>query len=54
MEAELNGPALKYSYRLIDIRDVDGVRLLESAHLGDNIVAVLTRLPDPRAAVAAF
>lgn len=51
MEAELNTPALKHSYRIIDIRDLDGALLLESSHLADNIVAVLTRLPDARAAV---
>lgn len=51
MEAELNEPALRYSYRLIDIRDLDSERLLEISHVGDNIVAILTRLPDERAAV---
>ncbi|HEY7390360.1 MAG TPA: DUF4351 domain-containing protein [Bryobacteraceae bacterium] len=51
MEAELKGPALRYSYRLVDIRELDGERLLESPSVGDNIVAILARLRDPRAAV---
>ena len=51
MQAELRGPALSYSYRLVDIRELDGERLLASPRLGDNIVAILTRLPDVRAAV---
>lgn len=51
MEAELSGAALQYSYHLIDIRDLDGARLLASPRVGDNIVALLTRMPDLRAAV---
>lgn len=51
MEAELNGPSFRYSYRVIDLRELDGERLLASARVGDNIVAVLTRLPDLRSAV---
>jgi predicted transposase YdaD len=51
MEAELNGPALRFSYRLVDIRELDGERLLESPSVGDNMIAILTRLRDPRAVV---
>ena len=51
MEAELRGPALSYSYRIVDIRDLNGERLLESPCVGDNIIAILTRLPDLRAAI---
>ena len=51
MGTELRGPALSYSYRIVDIRDLDGERLLESPRVGDNIVAILTRLPDLRASV---
>jgi hypothetical protein len=51
MSPELNGPALTFKYRLIDIRDLDGRRLLESEHIGDNIIAILTRLADPEAAL---
>jgi hypothetical protein len=51
MEGKLKGPALSYSYRLIDIRELDGERLLKSPRVGDNIVAILTGVPDVRAAV---
>ena len=48
MEAELHGPALDYSYRLVDIRELDGEQLLGSSRVGDNIVAILTRLKNVR------
>jgi len=51
MGSELNGPRLSYSYRIVDIRDLDGERLLASPEVGDNIVAILTSLPDRRATV---
>jgi hypothetical protein len=51
MGSDLNGPKLSYSYRMVDIRDLDGERLLASPEVGDNIVAILTRLPDRRATV---
>jgi hypothetical protein len=51
MKTELRGPALSYSHRLVDIRDVDGERLLASPRVGDNIVAILPRLPDIRGSV---
>lgn len=51
MESELNGPKLSYSYRIVDIRDLDGERLLASPEVGDNIVAILTSLPDRRGTV---
>jgi len=51
MKTELRGPALSYSYRLVDMKDLDGERLLASPRVGDNIVAILTRLPDIRGSV---
>jgi hypothetical protein len=51
MGTELHGPRLQYSYRVVDIRELDGERLLESPQVGDNIVAILTRLTDVRASV---
>lgn len=51
MATEIRSPALNYSYRIVDIRDLDGERLLESPRVGDNIIAILTRLPDLRASV---
>lgn len=51
MGTELRGPRMQYSYRLVDIRELDGERLLASPQVGDNIVAILTRLTDVRASV---
>jgi hypothetical protein len=46
MENELLGPDLSFRYRAVDVRDLDGERLLESDQVGDNIIAILTRLRD--------
>jgi hypothetical protein len=35
----------------VDVRDLDGERLLKSARVDDNIIAVLTRIADQRKAV---
>ena len=35
----------------VDIRELDGERLLESEDVGDNVIAILTRLRDHRDAV---
>jgi hypothetical protein len=51
MESELRGPDLWFRYRTIDIRDLDGERLLESEEAGDNVIAILTRLRDHKDAV---
>jgi hypothetical protein len=48
---QICGPKLSYSYRTVDIRELDGERLLASSEVGDNIVAILTSLPDRRATV---
>jgi hypothetical protein len=48
METALQGPNLDYSYRLIDVRDLDGERLLKSDRVDDNVIALLTRLSDRR------
>ncbi len=54
MEATLRGPRLDYSYRLVDVRELDGERLLRSErvddNVDDNIVALLTRLSNTRQA----
>jgi len=50
MESEIRGPDLFFRYRMIDIRDLDGDRLLESEETGDNIIAILARLRDHKAA----
>jgi hypothetical protein len=51
MAAGLSAPDLSFRYKTVDIRDLDGARLLESESVGDNIIAVLARLQDQREAV---
>ena len=51
MESELRGPDMWFRYRAIDIRELDGDRLLESEEVGDNVIAILARLRDHRDAV---
>jgi len=51
MAATLTGPSLDFRYRAMDIRELDGERLLESARLGDNVIAILARLRDGAEAV---
>ena len=48
LEDTLIGPDLQFRYRLIDVRDLDGERLRESPEMGDNVIAILTRLHDQR------
>ena len=50
MKTELRGPHLEYSFRLVDVRDLDGERLLKTGRVDDNIVGILTRIPDQRQA----
>ena len=51
MDSELRSPDLRYRYRAVDVRDLDGDRLLESEDIGDNIIAILARLRDDKTAV---
>lgn len=51
MSTELVGPGLRFHYELINVKDLDGEGLLRSSNIGDNIFAILTNLPDMRAAV---
>jgi predicted transposase YdaD len=51
MRKKLHHPHLEYSYRLVDVRDLDGKRLLKSGRVDDNIVGLLTRIADQRQAV---
>jgi predicted transposase YdaD len=52
MDSELLGPDVSFRYRMIDIRDLDGDHLLESEETGDNVIAILARLRDHKAAIA--
>ena len=51
MHSELRGPNQWFQYRTVDIRDLDGDRLLESEEVGDNVIAILARLQDDKEAV---
>jgi hypothetical protein len=51
MASELRGPALWFEYRTVDIRELDGDRLLESEEVGDNVIAILARLRDHKEAI---
>src|ERR1022692_4584896 len=51
MEHKLRGVDVSFSYRLIDMRTMDGERLLESEEVGDNVIAILARLRDHKEAV---
>jgi hypothetical protein len=51
MANELRGVDVSFRYRLVDIRDLDGDRLLESDEVGDNVIAILARLRDHKEAV---
>jgi hypothetical protein len=51
MASELRGDDVSFRYRAIDIRELDGERLLESEGVGDNVIAILARLRDHKDAV---
>jgi len=51
MDNELLSPDVSFRYRIVDIRDLDGDRLLESQETGDNVIAILARLRDHEAAI---
>jgi hypothetical protein len=46
MKDRFEGPDFSVRFHLVDIRDLDGERLLASAHMGDNVLAVLTKLSE--------
>jgi len=51
MASELRGDDMWFRYRAIDIRELDGERLLESDEVGDNVIAILAGLRDHKDAV---
>jgi hypothetical protein len=46
MKDRVEGPDVSVRFHMVDIRDLDGERLLASGNLGDNVLAVLTRLSE--------
>lgn len=51
MASQLHADDLWFRYRAVDIRELDGDRLLESPEIGDNVIAILARLRDQPEAV---
>jgi hypothetical protein len=51
MEKALRGSNVWFAYSLIDIRMLDGERLLASDEVGDNVIAILAGLRDDEGAV---
>ena len=51
MKDRVEGPDVSVRFHLVDIRDLDGEQLLASANLGDNVLAILTRLGERPKAV---
>jgi len=51
MKDRLELSRLSFRYRLVDIRDLDGERLLDSDAIGDNIIAILARVRDLHEAI---
>jgi hypothetical protein len=50
MATELRGGGLSFHYEAVDIRSLDGDRLLESEEVGDNVIAILAHLRDHKEA----
>ena len=46
MAPSLEGEGLTFHYGQVDARDMDGSGLIESAQIGDNVIAILTRVRD--------
>ena len=51
MEPGLRLPGLRTRFSLIDISTIDGKGLLESPEIGDNVIAILTRVRNHKAAI---
>jgi predicted transposase YdaD len=51
MQGTLEGHSLAFRFRVVDTRDLDAAPLLASANTEENVIAVLMRLGDERAAV---
>ena len=51
MKNRIEGPDFSVRFHIFDIRDLDGEKLLASACIGDNVLAVLTRLSERPKAV---
>lgn len=54
MEDRVSSDHFRFDCAIIDIREIDSKSLLESPNLGDNVLAVLTRLPSERDGFARY
>ena len=46
MKDRVESPGVSVQFHLVDIRDLDGEKLLASSNIGDNVLAVLTKLSE--------
>ncbi len=51
MKSSLTVRGIRFHYRLVDVREIDGEKLLASRDLKDNVIAILGRLDNPREAI---
>src|SRR5579863_163961 len=51
MKDRIEGPDASVRFHVVDIRDLDGERLLASSSMGDNVLAILTMLSEQPKAV---
>ena len=51
MTGNLSGPNFSFECRIVDIRELDGERLLKSDRIEDNVIAILARVNEPSDAV---
>jgi len=51
MATKLRGGGFSFEYRAVDVRTLDGDRLIESDQVGDNVIAILAHLRDHKEAV---
>ena len=51
MSSALTGSGISFACRMVDIRELDGERLLDSTRLEDNVIALLAGLRDRRDAI---
>jgi hypothetical protein len=51
MPGTLKGPGLAFDCKMVDIRELDGERLLQSDRIEDNVIAVLAKVNNQRDAV---
>jgi len=51
MATKLGGGGFSFEYEAVDVRSLDGDRLIESEEVGDNVIAILAHVRDHKEAV---